>query len=187
MDGWKPMGGGKWELAAGVLLGTSQKSETNHGLFVSEKSYGDFTAKITFRLTEGNSGFYFRSETNDSHVGIAGIQAELENSEVIGGLYETGGRQWIVKPLHYFESFAEDRQGIRKKQWANANKPGEWTTMVVSAHGDRIVTHVGDILACDLVDPEGRKEGKFAVQLHAGQDMKVEVKSIELLVKETEQ
>ncbi|MFT5303309.1 MAG: hypothetical protein ACI87E_002639 [Mariniblastus sp.] len=187
LDGWKAIGGGEWELVDGVMVGTSSKSEKKHGLIVSEESYGDFTAKITFRLTEGNSGFYFRSEINESTVGIAGIQAELENSELIGGLYETGGRQWLVKPLHYFESYAKDRQANRTKQWKKAYKPGEWSTMVVSAHGDRVVTHVGDTLACDIVDPRGRKEGKFAVQLHGGQDMKVEVKSIELLVKEPSQ
>jgi hypothetical protein len=117
---------------------------------------------------------------------VAGIQAELENSELVGGLYETGGRAWLVKPLHYFDSFAKDRQSGRKKQWAKAAQPvkaNEWSTMVVSAHGDRIVTHVNDILACDIVDPKGRKEGHFAVQLHGGQDMKIEVKSIELLQK----
>jgi hypothetical protein len=135
-------------------------------------------------LTEGNSGFYFRSQPDDSKPGIKGIQAELENSELIGGLYETGGRKWIAKPLHYFDTFSADRQQGRVKQWKNAHKPGEWSTLVVSAHGDRIVTHVGDILACDLVDTEGSKEGRFAVQLHGGQDMKIEVKSIELLEKQ---
>jgi hypothetical protein len=90
----------------------------------------------------------------------------------------------LAKPLHYFDTFAEDRQGGRKKQWANAHKPGEWSTMVVSAHGDRIVTHVGDILACDIVDKKQQKAGRFAVQLHGGQDMKIEVKSIELLEKD---
>ncbi len=184
MDGWKAIGGGQWELKDGVLLGTSSKTEKRHGLLISEKSYSDFTVRLSFRLTAGNSGFYFRSEANDSNVAIAGIQAELENSPLIGGLYETGGRQWLVKPLHYFDVFAEDRQKTRKKQWEKAHQGSEWSTMVVSVHGDRIVTHVGDILACDLIDPKGRKEGKFALQLHGGQEMKIEVRSIELLVKQ---
>ena len=184
LDGWNATGGGKWEIKDGVLLGTSKKAERKHGLLTSEASYGDFTAKITFRIGEGNSGFYFRSEPNNSGVGISGIQAELENSALMGGLYETGGRGWMVKPLHYFPTFAEDRQAIRKKQWDKAWNSDGWMTMVVSAHGDRIVTHVNDILASDVIDPQGRKSGKFAVQLHGGQDMKVEVKSIELLQKQ---
>lgn len=183
-DNWTSTGGGNWEFTDGVLVGTSKKAEKRHGLFYSKESYSDFTARITFRLTEGNSGFYFRSEINDSAVGVKGIQAELENSALIGGLYETAGRAWLVKPLHYYDSYSEDRQKGRTKQWKNAHKGGEWSTMVVSAHGDRIVTHVGDILACDLVDPQGRKDGRFAIQLHGGQDMKIEVKSIELLEKE---
>jgi hypothetical protein len=184
LDGWTAIGGGNWELKDGVLLGTSSKAESRHGLLTSDQSYDNFTAKITFRLSDGNSGFYFRSEPNKSGVGISGIQAELENSDLMGGLYETSGRGWIVKPLHYFPNFAEDRQAIRKKQWKNAWDSDDWMTMVVSAHGDRIVTHVNDILASDIVDPKGRKKGKFAIQLHGNQDMKVEVKSIELLVKE---
>ncbi|MDA7905294.1 DUF1080 domain-containing protein [Mariniblastus sp.] len=184
LDGWNATGGGNWEIKNGVLLGTSTKAEPKHGLLTSDKSYGDFTAKITYRIGEGNSGFYFHSEPKKSGVGINGIQAELENSELMGGLYETGGRGWLVKPLHYFPTFAEDRQEIRKKQWKKAWDSDGWMTMVVSAHGDRIVTHVNDILASDIVDPRGKKTGRFAVQLHGNQDMKVEVKSIELLTKE---
>lgn len=186
LEGWNATGGGKWELADGVLLGTSSADEKKHGLLFSEKSYGDFTARITFRLSEGNSGFYFRSAPSDHKTGIKGIQSELENSELMGGLYETQGRKWLAKPLEYLESFPEDRRGKKKKQWAKAHKAGEWSTMVVSAHGDRIVTHVGDVLACDIVDAESPKEGQFAFQLHGGQDMKIEVKKIELLEKEQE-
>ena len=184
LDGWNATGGGTWELKDGVLLGTSSADEKKHGLLMSEKSYGDFTVRITFRLSEGNSGFYFRSAPAKGKLGIKGIQAELENSELIGGLYETGGRKWLAKPLHYFDTYEKQRQGNREKQWAKAHKSGEWSTMVVSAHGDRIVTHVGDILACDIVDEKSPKEGQFALQLHGGQDMKIEVKTIELLEKE---
>lgn len=184
LDGWKPVGGGKWELADGVLLGTGTVEDKRNGLLFSEKTYGDFTARITFRLSDGNSGFYFRSAHSDHNVAIKGIQAELANSDKIGGLYETLGRQWLAKPLHYLDSFPEDRQGAVKKQWAKAYKGNEWATLVVSAHGDRIVSHVGDVLACDIVDAESPKEGHFALQLHGGQDMTLEVKKIELLEKE---
>ena len=183
MDGWDATGGGKWELVDGVLVGTCSAEEKKHGLLFSKKSYGDFTVRITFRLSEGNSGFYFRSAPSDHKAGIKGIQSELENSELMGGLYETQGRKWLAKPLEYLESFPEDRREKKRKQWAKAQK-AEWSTMVVSVHGDRIVTHVGDTLACDIVDPESPKEGQFALQLHGGQDMKIEVKKIELLEKE---
>jgi len=187
LDGWNATGGGKWELVDGVLLGTSSADEKQHGLLFSEKSYGDFTARITFRITEGNSGFYFRSAPSDHKTGIKGIQAELENSELMGGLYETQGRKWLVKPLHYLDSFPKDRHKGPKKQMEKVHEiheSGKWSTMIVSAHGDRIVTHLGDALACDIVDAESSKEGQFAFQLHGGQDMKIEVKSIELLEKE---
>lgn len=189
LRGWKPVGGGQWEVVDGILVGKSPKSEKRHGLLLSEQSYGDFTARIVFRIRAGNSGFYFHSKPVEQAVGIHGVQAELENSDLVGGLYETGGRAWIAKPLNYLESFPPERRGKRNKQWQQvvAGLDGEqWTTMVVSVHGDRIVTHVGDILACDLSDEKGAKEGVFALQLHGNQDMHVEIKSVELLSKQTE-
>lgn len=187
MDGWKLSGDGKWEIKDGVLIGTSSKSDMSNGLFCSEKSYGDFTAKVTFRLREGNSGFFIRSETNDTPVGVSGVQVELENSDAMGGLYETGGRAWLAKPLHYFSSFPKDRQKKRISQWKKSLKPSEeWSTMVVSASGDRVVTHLNDTLAVDIVDPKIRRDGKLAVQLHRGQKMHIEIRSIEVLEKAKE-
>ncbi len=187
LTGWKAIGGGQWSVEDGVLVGKSPASEPKHGLLISDQSYGDFTAKIVFRITSGNSGFYFHSQAVDQAVGIRGVQAELENSDAVGGLYETGGRGWIAKPLGYFDSFSQDRQAGRKKQWAkvlDGLTPENWTTMVVSVHGDRIVTHVGDILACDIRDAKVAQQGHFALQLHGGQDMHVEIQSVELLEKQ---
>jgi hypothetical protein len=183
LEGWQTQGGGSWQVKDGVIVGTSAAEETKHGLLFSDQSHQDFTVRLKFRVLSGNSGFYFRSQPDDSQVGVAGIQAELENSELVGGLYETGGRKWIAKPLHYYDSFSQDRQNGRTKQWKKSQVVDDWSTMVVSAHGDRIVTHVNDILACDLIDPKGSKDGKFALQLHGNQEMHIEVKSIELLTK----
>lgn len=186
MKGWKVSDAGKWEIKDGFLVGTSSKTDKSNGLFYSEKSFGDFTARIKFRVLEGSGGFFFRSETNDTPAETTGTYAKLENSRMIGGLFETGGRDWLAKPLHYFDSFAQDRQKGREKQWNKAHKPAQspgWATMVVSAHGDRIVTHVNDTLAVDLIDPKIRREGRFAVQLHRGQKAHIEIGSIELLQK----
>ena len=184
LDGWKASGDGKWELADGALRGTGSSDDKENGLLFSENTYGDFTARITFRLKEGNSGFFFRSLPSDHKSGVKGVQAELENSELMGGLYETQGRKWLARPLHYLNLFPKDRRGVVKKNREKAYKAGQWATMVVSAHGDRIVTHIGSSLACDIVDAESAKEGHFAFQLHAGHDTTLEIKKIELLEKE---
>jgi hypothetical protein len=100
-------------------------------------------------------------------VGVHGFQAEIDASNDVGGLYETGGRAWVVQPS------AEDV--------ATWFKPQEWNEMVVSAHGRRIVVHVNGCKTAELKNDKGRLKGHLALQLHCGQDMHVMFKDIEIL------
>jgi len=172
LKGWHKLPGGKWEIKDGVIIGTSSKEERNHGLLVTDRLFGDFTARLKFKAVKGNSGFYFRVEEVQSNVGVHGFQAEIDAERDVGGLYETGGRAWVVKPK------AED---VRK--WF---RPGKWNQMTVSAHGRRIVVHVNSQKSAEITNDTGRTEGHLALQLHAGQDMKVMFKEIEMLVPATE-
>lgn len=164
--GWHALPGGTWEVRDGVIVGTSPKSEHRHGLLVSDKSYGDFTVRFTFRVVKGNSGFYFRSEPVAGPVGVHGFQAEVDNSQNVGGLYETGGRAWVAQP---------DPDVIRK-----IYRPGEWNEMTVTARGRRVVVHLNGQKTVELKDDPGRLEGHFALQLHGGQDMEVMFKDVQI-------
>jgi len=168
LQGWHTLPGGKWEVENGVIVGTSSKSEKRHGLLVTDRRYGDFTARLKFKAVKGNSGFYFRADEVESNVGVHGFQAEIDATNDVGGLYETGGRAWVVKPK------PED-----VKKWF---KPQQWNEMTVSAHGRRIVVHVNGRKTAELKNDEGRLEGHLALQLHAGQDMHVMFKDIEVMV-----
>ena len=170
LNGWHTLPGGKWRVENGVIIGTSPKSEPRHGLLVTDRRFGDFTARLKFKAVEGNSGFYFRCEEVNSIVGVHGFQAEIDKTNDVGGLYETGGRAWVVKPR------PED-----VKKWF---KPGQWNRMTVSAHGRRIVVHVNGYKTAELKDDPGRLEGHLALQLHGSKDMHVMFKDIELLVPE---
>ena len=169
LDGWHALPGGKWEVKDGVVVGSSPKSERRHGLLASDKKYGDFTVRLKFRVVEGNSGFYFRSEKVDGPVGVHGFQAEICNAPVVGGLYETGGRAWV----------AQTDPKVTKKCY----KPGEWNEMTVSAHGRNIVVHLNGTKTVVLKNDPGRLEGHFALQLHGGQDMEVMFKDIQICTK----
>jgi len=126
--------------------------------------------RLTFMSPSGNSGFYFHAQQEDRGVGISGFQAEIDGrSGQTGGLYETGGRQWVV-PAPDDASTFED-----------AYRPGEWNTMIVTAAGPRIVVHVNGRKTADIIDPEGRSSGPFALQLHGNEDMEIRIKSIDLL------
>ena len=169
LAGWHALPGGHWEVKDGVVIGTSEKSEPRHGLLASDKTYGDFTVRLKFRVVKGNSGFYFRSEKVDHAVGVFGFQAEVDNSLSVGGLYETGGRAWVVQP---------DPELVKKSY-----KPGEWNEMTVSAQGRHVVVHVNGAKTAEVTDDPGRLEGHFALQLHGGMDMEVMFKEVEILAK----
>ena len=98
LQGWHALPGGSWQVADGLLVGRSAKAERRHGLLVSDRAYDDFVVRFQFRVVQGNSGFYFRSEKVPSAVGVHGFQAEVDRSDLIGGLYETGQRGWVRKP-----------------------------------------------------------------------------------------
>jgi hypothetical protein len=167
LKGWHTLPGGKWEVKDGAIVGTSDKAESRHGLLVSDQQYGDFTIRFKFRLTRGNSGFYFRSEKVKQAVGVYGFQAEVADDGTAGGLYETGGRAWVAKP---------DAELIKK-----CYKPDAWNDMTVSAHGGNITVQLNGTKTADLHDDPGRPRGHFALQLHGGQDMEVMFKDIEIL------
>ena len=168
LKGWHTLPGGKWEVRDGIVVGSSARSESRHGLLVTDRRYKDFTVRLKFKALKGNSGFYFRADEIGSGVGVHGFQAEIAESEDVGGLYETGGRAWVVKPA------PED-----VARWF---KPQEWNQMTVSAHDRRIVVHVNGRKSAELKKDKGRLEGHLALQLHGGQDMHVMFKDIEMLL-----
>jgi hypothetical protein len=62
-------------------------------------------------------------------------------------------------------------------------RPGDWNEMAISAHGGRIVVHINGKKTAELRDDPGRRSGRVALQLDAGQDLEVWYKDIEVLVK----
>ena len=168
MAGWTRRGGGKWAIQDGVLMAKNHKAEKQHGHLFLDAPQGDFTIRLKYKAIRGNSGFYFRSQSRERGVGIHGFQAEIDAAKDVGGLYETGGRGWVVKP--------------KPKAVARYFKPGAWNQMTVSARGRRIVVHVNNTKTAELLADKGRLSGQIALQLHGNQDVEVHFKDIEALV-----
>lgn len=172
LTGWEPVGPGKWEVKDGVIHGSQAASEKIHSVLLSKADYSDFTVRAQFQIAKGDSGFYFRAEPVKGNVSVQGFQVEVDTSNETGGLYETNGREWVVKP---------DPEQIKKLV-----KKDKWNELTLSAHGGWIVVKINGIKTAELRDDtKGRKEGRFALQLHAGQDMDVQFKDIELLTKDS--
>lgn len=168
LSGWHPVPGGKWEVHEGTILGTSPRSEPRHGLLMTDKKFKNFIVRAKFKVTKGDSGFYFRVEKTGTKVSVRGFQAEVDNSNEVGGLYETAMRGWVRKP---------DPKLIGK-----VVKPGEWTNLVVTAIDDDLTVSLNGVTVTELLgDTKCLKEGHIALQLHGSQDMRVQFKDLAIL------
>jgi len=164
-EGWHIIGKGSWEIRDGAIRGTHSKSEKEFGHLVTDKAFTNFTVRLKYKAVTGNSGLYFRIEET-GYSGVTGFQAEIDAKNDAGGLYETNGRGWVVKPT------PDD-----VKTWF---KPGEWNEMTVSANGGNIVVTVNGIKSAELKNDTGRKDGKLALQIHGNQDGDIWFKDIEV-------
>jgi len=166
LAGWHALPGGNWAIQGGVVVGTSPRTEGRHGLLMTDKVFKDFTVQLKFKAVKGNSGLYFRVEEVPGGVGAHGFQAEIADRGGVGGLYETGGRAWVVQP--------------KPEQVKTYFKPGEWNEMSVTAKGRDVTVKVNGVTTAELKDDPGRTEGHIALQLHGGQEMHVEFKDVEI-------
>lgn len=167
-QGWRVLGAGSWEVHDGHLVGTNAKEQPGHGVLLSDRTFADCTARIRYKAIRGNSGFYFRCEPVATPVAVHGLQAEIDPQRDAGMLYETGGRGRLVVPK------AED-----VARWY---KRDGWNEMTVASHGGHVVVHLNGAKTAELRDDPGRRHGHLGVQLHGGQDVRIEIAAIEVLV-----
>jgi hypothetical protein len=168
LKGWHKVPGGKWTAENGVIIGTSPKEEERHGILLTDQRYRDFKLRLKYKALKGNSGLYFRVDTVDSKVSVNGFQAEIDERKDIGGLYETGGRAWVVQPT------AEEV----KKYF----KVHDWNEMILSAIDRHVEVYVNGVKTAELLNDPGRLEGHIGLQLHGHMEMHVMFKDIEIQV-----
>ena len=164
-NGWHIIGKGEWKIEEGAIVGRHSKDEKEFGHLVTDAVYGDFSVRVRYKTVSGNSGVYFRIEET-GFSGVTGFQAEIDPNWDVGGLYETNGRAWVVKPT------AEE-----VKKWF---KPGDWNEMIITANGAKIVVTVNGQKTAEIDDEKGRRKGRIALQLHGGQDVLVYFQQVEI-------
>lgn len=164
LAGWHVIGQGDWSVEDGVVVGR-HKAAQDFGHLVTDASFNDFILRVKFKAIRGNSGLYFRIEEKGAS-GVSGFQGEIDPNQDTGGLYETNGRAWVVKPT------AED-----VKRWY---KPNEWNQMIVSALGRHVCVYVNGMKSAEIVDDPGRLSGKIALQMHGGQDNEIYFKDLDI-------
>ena len=165
LAGWHPVGDGKWTVEDGAFVGRAN-NEKLYGLLVSDKTFRDFTVRFKYKFLAGDSGFYIRTVMKDPDQ-AHGLQIQVGGLKSgNGGIYESYGRAWIVKPSDELEK--------------SYTQNDVWTEMVIDAHGGHVVVTVNGISSAELKDDPGRPEGHFALQMHSGCVMHVEFKDIQI-------
>lgn len=167
LTGWKIYGAEKWTVQDGEILGEAVTKA--YGYLGTEKTYKNFEMKGKFKAEgNGNSGIFYHASI--AGVDITGVQVEVDPHPNMhtGGLYETGGRNWLVWP-----NAAAER----------AMKVGEWNDVQFLVRGNYIMTSVNGVKAVDYTDPSPKfSAGIIALQLHAGGEGRMRFK--ELFVRE---
>lgn len=152
MEGWHEVGGGKWSVEEGCIVG--ERGDGRYGWLCTDKAYANFILELRFRTeAEGNSGVQFRSHVIDGV--MKGWQADVspQAGGNTGGVYEEGGtRGWLA------------RCGPEGKA---AYKAGEWNTYRISALEDRIETQLNGV-TCAALEDDRAVSGIIALQVHSG-------------------
>ncbi len=164
LNGWKTVGGGKWTVQNGCIVG--ETGDGSYGWLCTERPYADFFLELQFKIeAPGNSGIQFRSHVIGPDEKMYGYQAECDPQigKFTGGIYEEHGRGWLAQP-----SIDTERAAI---------KPGEWNEYRISMIDNHIETLINGVKCVDFVDEEYQcRSGIIALQVHSGTTQPVKVR-----------
>jgi hypothetical protein len=164
LSGWKVYGTEKWYAEKGELVCESGPDK-QYGYFATDGKYKDFELTLEFKQeSNGNSGVFFHSSIDGTK--ISGWQAEVApKGHSTGGIYESYGRGWLIKPDPAKENLKE----------------GEWNKMKVQVKGNQVTTWLNGQQMITLNDEKiGSSDGQIALQIHDGGGVKVRWRNIRI-------
>jgi hypothetical protein len=154
-DGWSEPAADAWRWDEAVLVGARAASEEPVATLTSDATFGDFEARFQFRAERGHAGFHFR-------VGQAGgLGVRLGTGADAGGLYATDGGAFVARP--------DEALGL---------EPDDWAQLSVRAVGGEVVVTVNGVETARAMLDDGPAEGRFALDLPAGEAQHVELRGL---------
>lgn len=165
LSGWIVYGTEKWYVEDGLLVCESGPDK-KYGYLGSEKFYKNFILSLDFKQeANGNSGVFFRSIIDGTKV--SGWQVEVAPPGLYtGGIYESYGRGWLIKPNEGKDS---------------SLKMGNWNNLKVKVYEDTVITWLNGEMMITLSDQKiGDANGRVALQIHDGGGIKVKWKNIKI-------
>ncbi len=140
--------------------------DKQYGYLSTTKDYKNFILTLKFKQeANGNSGVFFRSSIEGTK--ITGWQVEVAPlGHFTGGIYESYGRGWMIKPK------PENEKQLR---------PGKWNTLKIKVLGDEVTTWLNGKQMINLKDEKiGSGKGFIALQIHDGGGIKVRWKNLKI-------
>ncbi|HUH27294.1 DUF1080 domain-containing protein [Gelidibacter sp.] len=165
LDGWQTYGTEKWYVEDGLLISESGPDK-QYGYLATEDNFKDFEINLEFKQeADGNSGVFIRSEIEGTK--IAGWQIEVAPPNLhTGGIYESYGRGWLIKPSPEKEA---------------ALNYGEWNNLKIRVKGNQVISWLNGVEMVNFSDEKiGEAKGKIALQIHDGGGIKVYWRNIRL-------
>lgn len=192
-----------WSVKDGAILGQTSAARPLKGntfLIWKEGTTADFELRLSYRITPlagkgfANSGIQYRSKVLDAAGWrVGGYQADFEAGQQYSGiLYDeggvAGGRGIMAargeKVVWSKDCKKEVAGSVGKSEEIQAAiKKEDWNDYVIIATGNHLQHFINGKLTVDVTDEcesKALKSGVLALQIHAGDPMKVEFKNIRL-------
>jgi hypothetical protein len=169
LSGWTIYGTEKWYVEDGLLVSESGP-DAQYGYLATDKHYKDFVLTLEFfQEADGNSGVFIRSTVDGTKV--SGWQVEVApKGHHTGGVYESYGRGWLIKP-------SAEKEKVLKE--------GAWNNMKIQLSGDELTSWLNGVEMVTIKDDKiGAGEGSIALQIHDGGGIKVKWRNIKITTSE---
>lgn len=165
LTGWVIYGTEKWYVQDGLLISESGPDK-GYGYLGTEENFEDFEINLEFKQeANGNSGVFIRSTVDGTKV--SGWQVEVAPpGHDTGGIYESYGRGWLVKP---------------DPEKDKALKFGEWNKMKIVVKGGNVTSYLNGVEMVNFTDAKiAEGKGGVCLQIHDGGGIKVYWRNIVL-------
>jgi len=163
LSGWTAYGTEKWYVEDGFLICESGPDK-KYGYLATNKHYKNFELQLDFKQeADGNSGVFIRSTIEG--IKVSGWQVEVApKGKHTGGVYESYGRGWLIKP---------------EPEKEEVLKVGEWNQLKIKVLDGTITSWLNGVQMITITDSIIAKGvGSIALQIHDGGGIKVKWKNI---------
>ena len=166
LEGWKVYGTERWYVKDSELICESGPDK-GYGYLATEKYYKNFILTLDFfQEKDGNSGVFFRSKIDGTK--ISGWQVEIAPPGFhSGGIYESYGRGWLIKPNKYYDDIV---------------KMNDWNSLKLTINDGEVKTWINGQEMISIRDNKiSNSEGSIALQIHDGGGIKVRWRDLKLV------